>query len=357
MKKWTCLILAALLTLSLAACGAKPEEKNEPTPTPSPSPAPTESAEWTREGFFQDDDQNMLSVTLFEDVVDPGWYVGCMLGEDLIEDSWGGTLKQENGALRGELASSGSREPLIVTVTDEGDDGLRLDVEGGETWHFHPIELPDAAISVTINIEGWGGMIGYAEGETAPELDPEQPYQSALINLAESAVYTFAAAPETGHRFVKWTKDGEDYSEQPVITVELTESADFVAVFEEDPDWQNPVMNFVGEYQCGELQAEVACSGYEEAWIIIERNESSSQLTHWDIFGKLDTDTLTIRYEGCTKSIVTYDAGGDVASQEPEYENGTGTITFGENNTFTWHEDPSDSGEDMVFEWVPVNAE
>ena len=35
----------------------------------------------------------------------------------------------------------------------------------------------------------------------------------------------------------------------------LDESADYVAVFEDDPDWQNPVMNFVGEYQSGRAHA------------------------------------------------------------------------------------------------------
>ena len=33
-------------------------------------------------------------------------------------------------------------------------------------------------------------------------------------------------------RFIKWTKDGEDYSTSERITVEFTESAEFDAVFE-----------------------------------------------------------------------------------------------------------------------------
>ena len=43
-----------------------------------------------------------------------------------------------------------------------------------------------------------------------------------------------------------------------------------------------------------------------------------------------------------------------IVSQEPEYEDGSGIITFNDDGTFTWHEDQSDSGNDMVFEWVPV---
>ena len=77
-------------------------------------------------------------------------------------------------------------------------------------------------------------MIGYEPGETVPELDPDEPYQSAQVNLEEPETYTFAAAPEEGNVFVKWTKNGEDYATEPVITVQLEENADFGAVFEEE---------------------------------------------------------------------------------------------------------------------------
>ena len=130
----------------------------------------------------------------------------------------------------------------------------------------------------------------------------------------------------------------------------LDESADFTAVFEEDSDWQNPVMNFIGEYECDRAHALVECFGNEEAWITIEVSGSDAETAHWDIVGRLDLDTLTIEYSGVTKSIVTYDDSGEIVSQEPEYEDGTGTITFHDDGTFTWHEDQSENGADMVFE-------
>ena len=141
-----------------------------------------------------------------------------------------------------------------------------------------------------------------------------------------------------------------------MITVFLDESADFAAVFEEDPDWQNPVMNFIGEYQSGRAHATVDCFGKEDAWIAIEWGGSAWELARWDIVGRLDTETLTIDYSGCTKSIVTFDENGEVKSQEPEYEDGTGTITFHNDGTFTWHEDQSAYGTDMVFEWAPAES-
>ena len=220
MKRLICLLLCAAMLFTLAACGAA-------------TPAEPEIKDWSRSGYFMDENNNMLSVTWMEDVDEPGWYVGVMIGEDFIEDSWGGTLAQEGNTLHGTLPTFGSRGDITVTVSEEGEDGLLLTVEGGETYHFKVWDIPEATIFVTINTEGFGGMIDYAEGENAPEIDPEMPFQSAQINLAEPATYTFIAAGEEGHAFVKWTKNGKDFSTEPVITVVLDETADFVAVFED----------------------------------------------------------------------------------------------------------------------------
>lgn len=355
MKKLLSMLLAVCMLFALTACGSA---KTEPAPAEQPpaeqAPAEQAPADWTREGYYEDGNGHVLSVTRMDDVVDPGWYVACMLGEDFIEDAWGGMLPQVGVALQGALPSSGSQEPLTVTVAEEGEDGLLMTVEGGEEYHFTPVELPEATIIVNISTEGWG-MIAYAAGEEMPEIDPEWPYQSAYIGLAEPAVHTFAAAPEAGSVFVKWTRDGEDYSTEPVITVLLEESADYVAVFEEDPDWQNPVMNFIGEYRCDRAHALVECFGKEDAWITIEWGGSATELARWIIVGRLDTETLTVEYSGCAKTIVTLDEKGEEASLEPEYEDGTGTVVFHDDGTFTWHEDQSEYGADLLFEWVPVS--
>ena len=351
MKKLICLAMCVVLLLTLCACAAKKPADSAETPSQEEQTV----TEWTRDGYYQDDGGHMLSVTWMDDVDEPGWYVGCCLGEDFIEDSWGGTLPQEGNALRGTLPSSGEKEALTVTLTEEGDDGLLLAVDGGETYHFKPMEMETASIFVTVNTEGWGN-IEYAEGEEAPEIDTEYPCQSAQLNLAGPATHTFLAWPQAGNIFVKWTKNGEDFSTEPQITVLLDESADFVAVFEEDPDWQNPVMNFVGNYQCGEMTALVECFGNEDAWITVEQNESATELTRWDITGRLDLDTLTIAYSGCPKSIVKLDASGEVESQEDVSSDGSGTVVFGDDGTFTWHEDGSENEAGLVFEWVPVAA-
>ncbi len=345
MKKMISLLLALCLLFALAACGAAaPEEENAQTP-----------AEWSREGYFSNENGDMLSVTRMDDVADPGWYVGCMIGDV----SAGCIVPEEGGVLHGDLnAWDESAEPFVVTVAEEGEDGLLLTVEGGESYHFTRMEMPEATIFVSINTDGWGN-IAFAEGEEPPEIDPEYPFQTAQINLAEPAVHTIVAWPNAGNHFVKWTKNGDDFSTEPQITVLLDESADYIAVFEEDEGWQNPVMNFVGEYQCERAHAKVSCfDNGDNALIVIDWGGSVSELARWTIIGRLDTETLTISYTDCTKAIVTFDENGEEVSQEPEYEDGTGTIVFNyEENSFTWHEDQSEYGADMVFEWAPSAGE
>ena len=119
-------------------------------------------------------------------------------------------------------------------------------------------------------------------------------------------------------------------------------------------DWQNPVMNYIGEYQCGRAHALVECSGKEDARITIEWGGSAWETAQWDITGRLDPETMTVKYSDCTKQIITYGENGEVKGEETEFEDGTGTIVFNDDGTFTWHDEQSASETDMVFEWLPV---
>ena len=341
MKKTICLLLAFAMLLALAACGGTaPASEAEQEP---------EVKEWTRSGYFTDENDNMLSVTWMGDVDEPGWYVGVMIGELMT----GGMLPQEGNSLHGDLnAWDESAEPLIVTVTEEGEDGLLLVFENGESYHFKEMELPEAKIFTTINVEG-DGAIAYAEGEQAPEIDPEYPFQSAVINLAEPTTHTVVAWPRTGNLFVKWTKNGEDFSTEPQFTALFDESADYVAVFEPDPDWVNPLEAYAGDYQCDRAVAHVETMGNEDLLITVEWGSSAWELARWYIYGRPDPDTMSFQYTGCSKSIVTASQDGSEETSVPEYEDGTGTISLHEDGSFTWHEDQSESGEDLTFEPLP----
>ena len=129
--------MAMCIVFTLAACGAKQAEPDV--------------KEWTRQGYFSDENENMLTVMWMEDTDEPGWYVGIMIGELMA----GWTIPQEGNTLHGNLyAWDESAEPLIVTVSEEGEDGLLLTMDGGESYHFTPMEIQEASIVVTINTEG-----------------------------------------------------------------------------------------------------------------------------------------------------------------------------------------------------------
>jgi len=225
MKKIAGAILALLLILSLAACGSK--QTSEPSSEPSNEPASEAPFEWTRTGYFKDADDNLLYIMVSEDKDNPGWTVG-IISEDAMH---GWYIQQEGRTLHGNIVSPYEEsDPIIVTVSEEGSDGVMMAVEGGETYHFTPYEIPEAAFAVTVNTKG-DGQIAYAEGEAQPEFDDEFPSQSAYIGLEGPETYTFAAKPEEGYKFVCWTYNGEDFSEDATISFEVTEDVELIAVF------------------------------------------------------------------------------------------------------------------------------
>ena len=358
MKKLICVLLAVCLVFALAACGEKQNDPPAPTEAPQPTPAPTETPapepfEWTRQGLFEDAEGNMLSVTWMDDADEPGWYVGCVLGETMA----GWTIPLEGSVLRGDLnAWEEGAEPFVVTVSEEGEEGLLLAVEGGEAYHFLPMELPETIGTLTVDTEGIGRVACAGAGEE-PDLEGER-FTFHIVSLTEPASFTLGArADEEGWAFIKWTKDGEDYSTDPIITVEADGDCTFTAVFEwTESEGQNPVMNFIGEYQCERAHALVECIGDDGAQVTVEWGDSARSLVRWVIVGPLDTETLRVDYSGCRKTYVTYDEDG-TESEEVLAEDGTGWILFGDDAAFTWHDDQSEYGVDMVFEWVMPDPE
>lgn len=89
---------------------------------------------WTREGTF-DDEANDVKLTIEPSDSDEyeGWYVGFYPGGDM----YGWYISQEGDVLHGDLLPDETDE-FIVTVSEEGDDGVKVEVEGGETYHFTP---------------------------------------------------------------------------------------------------------------------------------------------------------------------------------------------------------------------------
>ena len=85
--------------------------------------------------------------------------------------------------------------------------------------------------TLRINTEGMGTIAYGLEGEDVV-FDKDFPNQSTMVNLTEPGTYVIKAKPDDGWKFVKWTKDGEDFSEETDITVEVAEDVEYIAVFD-----------------------------------------------------------------------------------------------------------------------------
>ncbi len=221
MKKLLYLFLSLVLVAGLAACSGSSGGSSE-----------SSDFTWTREGIFTDENGNYLMVSPSTDEDHPGqWAVTMMLGEE----AHGWFIAQEGEALHGNLDTEYDdyEGDFIVTITEEGEDGLMVAVEGGDTYHFTMEETPEVIGTMKINTEGLGSFAYGLEGEEV-EFDDEFPTQSAVDNLTEPRTYVIKAKPDEGYKFVKWTKDGEDFSTEPEITVDVDSDVEFIAVFEVD---------------------------------------------------------------------------------------------------------------------------
>lgn len=213
LKKLMYLTLALVLAMGLAACGS------------------SGGGDWDKDGTFSDGNDNYLIISEADDGEHDGqWAVSLLLGNGEVH---GWFLEPKGDTLYGNLNSEydDNDGDYIVTISEEGEDGLMMEVEGGETYHFTAEATPEYIALLKINTEGLGSFAYAKEGEEL-EFDEDFPTQSAVENLEEPTKFVIQAKPDEGWKFVKWTKDGKDFSTEPEITVEVTEDVEYIAVFD-----------------------------------------------------------------------------------------------------------------------------
>ncbi len=218
MKKLMYLLLTVVLALGLVACGSTGGNGDS-------------DFEWTRVGTFSDGNENYLIIAKPDDGEhDEMWAVSVLLAGGEVH---GWFLEQKGETLAGNLDSEydDSDTDYIVTISEEGDNGLMMEVEGGETYHFTMEETPDYIGLLKINTEGVGSIAYGKEGEDV-EFEEDFPTQSVAENVAEPTTYIIKAKPDEGYKFVKWTKNGEDFSTESEIKVEVSEDVEYIAVFD-----------------------------------------------------------------------------------------------------------------------------
>ena len=227
MNRFICsfiLLMIAAALFVLPVCGQEGEAAED-------MPQEVISDGWTREGFFRDEEGNILSVFLSDTEGYEGWLVGSVINEE----SHGNVLQQIGYNLRGDLVPDYEEGEFIVTISEEGEDGLKLTADSGEVYHFLPVDpaeiYGEPSEHVFVDTEGMGTFI-YAEGESTDWINGGAQYGFVSLSVGGPQTYTFKAVPYEGCNFIKWTKDGMDHSTDEQITVKTDESASFTAVFD-----------------------------------------------------------------------------------------------------------------------------
>ena len=329
-------LLAVCLFLTLTACGGE-------------QPA-QESGEWTRTGYFTDENDNYLSVTWMDLDDGAGWFVAFAPGEE----SWGNFLQQEGASLRGNIIPEYEQGEVIVTISEEGEDGLLLAVEGGESYHFKPMEMPEPVATLRVNTEGYG-FFRCVDENGVPETG-ELPSSSLQTGLAEPKTFVLTAEAGEGWYFAKWTLNGEEYSTDEQITLAVTEDADLIAVFESasSDDGQNPVMNFVGWYSSARPIVFVECEGDDGARFTVTWSGSAWESSEWTMSGVFDEETLSVSYANARRTDRAFGEDGEIVSEKLVYENGSGSFRFSEGDTLRWEDETEHMADDIVFTLDPA---
>ena len=115
-------------------------------------------------------------------------------------------------------------------------------------------------------------------------------------------------------------------------------------------DGQNPVMNFVGTYYGGRPSILVECEGAENAKFTVVWGSSAWETSEWTMSGRLDTETLTVNYDNCTRIDRVYAADGTLESETVAYENGSGSVSFlADQNALTWNDAQEHIADEITF--------
>ena len=77
-------------------------------------------------------------------------------------------------------------------------------------------------------------------------------------------------------------------------------------------------------------------------------------VSEWKLTGTFDPQTNQLRYSDCTCKRVFYDEHGAATGEKVEYTDGTGTLQFAEDGSFTWeNEQDADRFNGIRFEKLP----
>lgn len=96
-------------------------------------------------------------------------------------------------------------------------------------------DISKDTVLIKINTDGYGGMIAFADDGSQPAFNDEYPSQSAFTNVPVGTTVVISAKNDPNIpediSFVKWQKNGEDFSTDATITVTADADAEYIALF------------------------------------------------------------------------------------------------------------------------------
>ena len=93
-------------------------------------------------------------------------------------------------------------------------------------------ETPGEQVLIRIETEGLGEIAVGNKADGTPSFEDGHPYTSSAMNVdKDTDLVAVCRAKEDGWTFVKWTKDGADYSEAEQIEIHADKDTVYTAVF------------------------------------------------------------------------------------------------------------------------------
>lgn len=138
-------------------------------------------------------------------------------------------------------------------------------------------------------------------------------------------------------------------------TAAVTETADVTEATAEDG--QNPIMNFIGNYQSDRRTMLVEADGMDGAKVSIHWGSDAWTSSEWVITGKFEEtdDSFVLNYTDGSYATVTYDDDGN-ATRSDEANDCSGTLEFNKaDGTVIWTDSKDETINNLVFEFINVN--
>lgn len=92
----------------------------------------------------------------------------------------------------------------------------------------------DNRIDLSINTEGLGQVSYYIDEANKIDFDDEYPVQTAYTSFIGETKVTIDAKADEGWKFVKWLKDGKEYSKESKLVITISKDTKLIAVFENE---------------------------------------------------------------------------------------------------------------------------